>query len=82
MPAQEGIEVANRFFEAIDKLIELKQLNGKQTFCTRYDIDKRNFYLIKKKVDQHNLNVAWLTYLVRDYGVSAKWLLLGKGKMI
>lgn len=82
MLAQEGIDVVNRFYEAIDKLIEVGKLKGKQTFCTRYGIDKRNFYLHKKESGKHNFNVSWLVYIVSDYGVSAKWLLSGKGKIL
>lgn len=81
MPLTEGIEVTKRFYEAIDRLIELREIKGKQTFCRDYDIDKRNFYLYKRR-RKHLLNVAWLSYLVKDYPVSAHWLLTGRGTMI
>lgn len=82
MPLSEGIEVTKRFFQAIDRLIELGEIKGKQTFCRDYDIDKRNFYLYKREPEKHLLNVAWLSYLVKDYPVSAHWLLTGRGAMI
>ena len=79
---QEGIEVVRRFTTAINFLISEKKLRGRQTFCKRYGIDKRNFYLVERAPESNYLKVFWLTYLVRDYHVSARWLLTGKGNMI
>lgn len=81
MLTQEAVEVVKRFYEAIDKLIEDGTLRGKQTFCNRYGLDKRNFYAYMKEPAKHNFNISWLLYLVNDYGISPRWLLTGKGKM-
>lgn len=79
---REGIEVTGRFYLAIDFLISEKKLRGRQTFCKKYDIDKRTFYLIQREPEINTLRVLWLVYLTRDYAVSARWLLTGEGKMI
>ena len=36
---------------------------------------------VKSNPDRSVLKPKWIVYLVRDYNVSAQWLLLGKGGM-
>lgn len=73
-------EIKERFFQALNELITMKRMRGKKTFCTEYDINRGTFYYVE--VDKYEFsNPSWLAYLVKDYGVSAKWLLTGKGKM-
>lgn len=76
----ETIELTERFFSALDVLSQQKVIRGKATFVKRYGLDLRNFY----KVQEHQIRIKpeWLVYLVRDYNVSANWLVLGKGGMI
>ncbi len=75
----ETIELTERFFSALDVLSQQKVIRGKATFVKRYGLDLRNFY----KVQEHQIRIKpeWLVYLVRDYKVSAEWLILGKGGM-
>lgn len=76
---QESHDITNRFFEALDALKELKHIRGLKTFSSRYGINTANFWVARR--DCERIKPEWLTYLVRDFGVSAKWLLLGEGKM-
>jgi len=75
----EGIEITNRFFEAIEELVRRGSIRGLQTFTSRYNLNYWNITTIKKAPDSHVLKPECLCYLVRDYGVSAEWLLTGKG---
>lgn len=76
----EGIAVTKRFFEAIDKLKAQKTIRGLQTFTNKYEINRRNLIRIKKN-PEITLKPEYLIYLVRDYDVSAEWILIGEGSM-
>lgn len=75
------IDVITRFFEAIEKLIELKQLRGVSTYCTEYGIDRRHLYGQKDNLSKGYFEVYWILPLIRDFRVSSDWLLFGKGEM-
>ena len=46
-----------------------------------YEIDRRNLIANRKDLDRGWFQVSWMHPLVKEYGVNAKWLLLGTGKM-
>lgn len=71
--------IIKRFFEALQILIENKVIRGKQTFATRYGINRRNMYTLEKEPGRDMFQVAWLENLVNDYKVSSVWLLTGNG---
>ncbi|MDR0682550.1 MAG: hypothetical protein LBG15_11995 [Dysgonamonadaceae bacterium] len=81
MQNEEGQKIVERFFEALFNLKERKVIRGKQTFTRRYGINNRNFWLLEKDKSRDILQLAWLSHLVTDYGVSAEWLLTGNGNM-
>jgi hypothetical protein len=72
--------IVNRFFEALRILKANKLIRGKQTFTTRYGINRWNMLTLEKEPERDIFQVAWLTYLVEDYNVSPTWLLTGKGE--
>jgi len=78
---EESVAVMERFFAAVDALIENKTIRGLQTYCRLHDIDKRHFYAQKTDPGRGYFEVAWLLPMIRDYKVSAEWLLFGKGQM-
>ena len=71
--------IIKRFFEAIYRLKADKVIRGKQTFTRKYDINRWNMNTLEKELDRDIFQAAWLTYLVKDYNVSARWLLTGEG---
>ena len=79
MQTQDSQQVISRFFEALQVLIDRKTIRGKQTFTTRYGINRWNMNSLQKDMERDIFQPAWLTYLVRDYNISATWLLTGIG---
>lgn len=76
---QECLDITRRFFEALDMIKEQKRIRGLQTFTREYGENYWNFHTAKK--NSLRIKQEWLTYLVRDYDVSADWLLTGRGDM-
>ncbi len=79
MQNPDSVLVVRRFFEALQLLKRHRLIRGKKTFTDRYGINRWNMNTCEKEPNRDMFQVAWLTYLVRDYGVSARWLLLGEG---
>ncbi len=79
MQSAESQQVVRRFFEALYYLKEQKIIRGKQTFTRRYGINRWNMNTLEKEPERDMFQSAWLTYLVRDYGINATWLLTGAG---
>lgn len=73
--------IIERFYIALDAIIELKRIRGISTYCRLYEIDRRNLYAQRKDLDRGWFQTSWLVPMVREYGISAKWLLTGFGKM-
>ena len=71
--------IVRRFFEALYRLKTDGRIRGKQTFTTRYGINRWNMNTLEKEPERDIFQAAWLLYLVRDYGVSPMWLLTGQG---
>lgn len=74
-------QIVARFFRAIALLKENKIIGGQSPFCERYGINRRNLYLLEKDMSRDIFQVSWLGYLVRDFGLSAEWLLTGSGEV-
>jgi hypothetical protein len=81
MQSQDSQEIIKRFFIAIDELKKRKVIRGLQTFSNRYGANRWNMVTQRKQPQRDMFQTAWLAYLVNDYGVSALWLLTGKGPM-
>ncbi len=70
-----------RFYCALDAIVAMKRIRGVNTYCRLYDIDRRNLIANRKDLDRGWFQLSWLQPMVTQYGVSAKWLLAGAGKM-
>lgn len=79
MQSRDSQVIVGRFFEALKALKEMKVIRGKQTFTKKYGINRWNLNSLEKDHSRDIFQPAWLTYLVEDYGISAEWLLTGKG---
>lgn len=81
MNTQESILVIRRMYIALDTVIQQGRIRGVNTFTREHDINRWNFLTVRKKPESDMFQVSWLTYLVNDFGVSATWLLTGRGDM-
>ncbi|MEI6755031.1 MAG: hypothetical protein WCK78_17935 [Paludibacter sp.] len=77
----ESIKIINRFYQAIDTIVSMKLIRGKKTFTDRYNIDRRRFILVSRTPESDSFQLVWITYLVKDFGVSAQWIMTGNGEM-
>ena len=81
MNTQVSKQIMQRFYDALDAIIAMKKIRGVNTYCRLNEIDRRNFLAQKKDLDRGWFQVSWFQPMVREYGVSARWLLTGFGKM-
>lgn len=75
-------DITGRFFEALQSLIKLGKVEGVQPFCRDLGVDKRNFYAQMRDHSRNIIKSSWLSFMVREYGISANWLLTGRGGMM
>jgi hypothetical protein len=74
-------EVITRFFEALYDLKRNRVIRGKLTFTRRFGINSRNLWSLERYGSGCDFQLVWLTNIVIHYGVSADWLLTGRGDM-
>ncbi len=79
MQTPESQAIVKRFFEALYRLKADRKIRGKQTFTREYGINRWNMNTLEKEPERDIFQVAWLSFLVRDFGVSPMWLLTGVG---
>jgi hypothetical protein len=80
--------IQKRFFRALNECIKRKKILGIKTFCSEYNLNRTKYSKLRTAIENPERDTGYrvidldaLTYLVRDYGVSADWLLTGKGSM-
>jgi len=74
--------VVLRFFEALDALKARRVISGVSVFTEAHGINRRHLWALRKDPSRDIVQLCWLSWLVEDYGVSASWLLTGKGEML
>ena len=77
---QQTIDTISRFYEVFDDLLLSKKIKSINSFCDQYQIDKRNLYAQREDLNRGYFEVFWISVLIQNYKVSAKYLLFGKGK--
>ena len=80
MEGTEHDAIVERFFAALQWLKGQKKLRGMKTFCVRYGIHRSTLRRIQYG-QTRELRAVWVVYLVRDYGISAQWILTGEGEI-
>lgn len=82
MQTTDSQKIIRRFFQALQYLKEQKVIRGKQTFTRKFGINRWNMNTVEKEPSRDQFQTAWLTYLVTEYGISADWLLTGRGSIM
>ena len=82
MQTPDSQKIVSRFFQALYYLKAQHIIRGKQTFTTKFGINRWNMNTLEKDMTRDIFQPAWLTYLVEEYNISAEWLLTGRGEMM
>lgn len=81
MQTEASIELS----EILSKLLKHMEESGKilsiYSFCIENNINQGNFRAAMKPTNSLKIQIEWLQILVTKYGVSAHYLLTGKGSM-
>ena len=72
--------IALRFLRAYVELLDIRA-TSRRSFCEAIGADRRHFEKLLANPARHLLRPEWLGGLVLSYGVSADWLLTGRGVM-
>ena len=84
-----AITIQRRFFIALDDIMSSGRINGLKGFCDKYRLNRSKYSVLKNDISGNRertnnsyklIDIDSLAYLC-DYGVSAEWLLTGKGNM-
>lgn len=70
--------ITDRWFQALDDLVTTGR-TSRSKVCRELGVDRRNFHQQAADHSRRILRVEWLSYLVLEHGVSADWLLTGRG---
>lgn len=81
MQSDEMRDINRRFFDALARLKSDGVIRGKKTFTDRFDVNRWNLNTVEKDISIARVPATWLAYLVIGYGISADWLLTGRGDM-
>lgn len=82
MQTEDSQKIIRRFFQALQYLKDQRIIRGKQTFTRQFGINRWNMNTVEKEPSRDMFQTAWLSYLVTEYGVSAEWLLTGRGAIM
>lgn len=77
----EGVSITKRFFLALDTLQAQRKIRGLRTITERYGLNYWNMSTLRQEPEKRVLKSECLAFMVRDYGISAEWLLCGTGTM-
>lgn len=85
----QAIAIQRRFFEALDAAITFGKISGLKAFCDAHKLNRTKYSRIKNDLNKpfdemtyKMIDIDALSGICADFGVSAEWLLLGRGKML
>lgn len=81
MVSPEGQKITARFFEALEVLKAMKAIRGQATLSRELGVENSSMYKLKNQPEIYTLKPEYIRHLSLKYGVSAEWIIMGKGKM-
>lgn len=81
MVSPEGQKITERFFEALEALKTTKAIRGQATLSKEVGIENSSMYKIKTHPETYTLKPEYIRHLSMKYGISAEWIITGRGKM-
>ena len=85
----EALEIQRRFFQALDLAISLGNVGSLTAFCDDHKLNRTKYSRIRSTLDKPMderlykvIDIDALSSICKDFGVSADWLLTGRGKML
>lgn len=86
MPSTEipkaAIDINERFFHAVDYLVETRRIRGLKTLSNLWDVSRFALTWSKNHPEEKRLKLEYIYYIARDFNISLNWLFFGKGEMI
>lgn len=79
--SQQGVEITNRFFLAIDILKGLGKIKSLRQITEMYGLNYGNTHKMMTCPQAHILKPELIAKLSLDFNISVEWILLGKGAM-
>lgn len=79
--SEQGVQITNRFFFAIDTMIQQGKIKSLRQITEMYGLNYGNTHSIKKRPDMYILKPELIARLCLDFSISPTWVLLGKGNM-
>lgn len=81
MNSPESVEIINRFYQAINMLIDNGTLKSKRAFALANGIEYTSFSRCEREQESDRFQLAWIAYLVKDYPINVAWIMTGEGGM-
>lgn len=86
---QRSTEIQTRFFEAFNESVRIGRIKSLRNFCEKHGLNRTRYAMLincadnpkRTNTDYRLIDMAALAAICEDAGVSARWLLLGKGNM-
>jgi hypothetical protein len=78
----ESVKIVDRFYEALNMMINQGALKSKREFALSHKIEYTSFSRCETEQTSDRFQLIWITYLVSDYPVSLDWIMMGKGGML
>lgn len=75
------LAIMDRFFQALQAVIDNKLVKNVAQYCRMAGIESSHYYNQRADRSRGYFEVSWMLPLVLDFGISANWLLTGKGTM-
>lgn len=79
--SQDTLNVMERFYVALETCKDCKVINSVSEYCEKNNIESAALYRQRKHRERGLFEIGWAVPLIRDCGVSARWLLTGVGSM-